>query len=258
MGMGFSLKLITVSGVAALTMSVAACKLPEMQKEAETLTKSSADNVRDALWAELDKVDLHQLKPGQYAFYESNYRAENASVVKVVDVERLVRTVEDTATNTKVVMAEAYRSYNPNGSIEDDKVSDIIWNLQKSTMLNSMSLNMGEFQTMATSDYDYAEYYNLTAKRTLLDPPAATRARANCGGFTNCKINAYEVSYLAHLIKDGQVVKRIEYNVVLSSEIPAVFWDETNPIWPVLSECMSYTVQNIYVNECVVLRDAQK
>lgn len=257
MGMGFSLnKRVLEAGLVLSLFSFVGCKLPDIKTE-ETLTKTSADKVRDAIWTELEKVDLHQLQPNQYVFYESNYRAENASVVKVVEVERIVTSVNSVPESTKVAMKEAFRKYSPSGTLEDEKISDVIWTMSKN--LQAMSLSSHEFKALSTtSDYDYAEYYNLEAKRVVVDVPAATAAQPNCSGFTNCKINGLEVKYLAHLMKDGNVVKRIQYHVILSAEVPAVFWDEQNPIWPVISECMAHTIGKIYVNECVVLRDAQK
>jgi hypothetical protein len=263
MGMGFSLKSISKFSLATVAVGyLSGCKLPEMKKDQPVMTKVAAQDVRDALWGELDKVDLHQTKVGQYAFYESNYRAESSGVFKFYEVERLVNSVDSTAESTKVVMQEALREYDNSGNITDEKLSDVIWTLQKEVAAAAKSF--GEFNAFSNSnpispmDYDYAEYYNLTTADKVYEVPAAVKARLNCGGFTNCLIKGREVSYLAHLIKDNEIIKRIQYRTVLSAEIPAIFWDESNAIWPVLSECMSHTINDIYVTECVVLRDAQK
>jgi hypothetical protein len=261
MGMGFSLKKASVVVVTGMAFQLMGCKLPEMKKE-ETLAKSTAQKVSDVLWTELGKVDLHQIKPGQYVHYESNYRAEQSAVVKVVDVARSVNSVESTAESTNVVMQELFRTYTQNGAIEDEKISDVVWTLEKTlSSLNafvSSAFRTSAYGPFATEDYDYVDYFNLTSSRKVIAAPPAIQARPDCGGFANCTIDALEVNYLAHLVKGTQVIKRIQYKVVLSAQVPAIFWDEQNPIWPVVSECMAHTIETYYVNECVVLRDAQK
>jgi hypothetical protein len=257
MGMGFSLKKI-VAGVTfqtTLLTALAGCSLPEMNEETP-LERASSEKMRDALLSELQGVDLTALKVGQGVFYEDNYRAEQGPVIKIRDLQRTVANKEDQGSSFRILLREIARLFKSDGTVEDEKTSDVIWNLEKGAGFFALARPNFNILTNTPPAPNRVEYYNLKTLRRTAPLPANVVSRPNCGGFSPCELDVLDISYLVHVIENDVIVRKIQYRGQLSARIPAVFWDENNGYLPVLNECITYTLDNILVNRCLVMRDA--
>jgi hypothetical protein len=137
---------------------------------------------------------------------------------------------------------------------KDSVVRDEIWELDN-------PLTTTGFKASNTPEITY-KYYNLTTQRKIVTPPETVINRPNCGGLNGCNIEAIEVRYLRHVIKNGEILFRQEISTTVSAEIPPLFIiDTADPYaahYPVVEECFRFMSEGAYIKYCLTLEDLDK
>ncbi len=265
--MGFCLKnyfskvCLTAVGFSTIALTTS-CSLPEEDVDL-TLTPAKYEAIEKAQWSELQNINEDSFKVGRYVHYEYNIRGDLSPVFKYIDQ---FRQIIDVSTNSsgdelKVAMQEHYLEYNDNEVI-DEKVSNPIWYIPLGSAQVSefgrkiVAKAMSEDDDPPKDDVVY-EYFNLKTKKVSLDPPAAVKDKADCGGLSPCKIDGTELNFIVRITNNGKLVIMAEIKQVISSQVPPVFLFDESPIYPVVNECWTYLYGKNLVTDCKVLRDMQ-
>lgn len=260
-------------GWAAFGLVLISCKLPDEDVNTQ-LKPAKQSDIEDVLYAELQKMNVLDFKVGQQAQYEMNYRVEMSGVSKLQDVLRSVFSVDPSSDGKelKVSMREDYFEWNSDGSVKDEKHSDVIWRLNttpENNTVSSQALRTAAFSDLKANSEDdpttpeepelVYQYYNLSHRPVIIAAPKLTNEKADCGGLQDCVLHGTEVNYIVKVLQDGKVVAKAEQQTIISRDVPPLFLFDENYILPIYSDCLSRVIDDKYfVTTCMVLRDLQK
>ncbi|MCB0351080.1 MAG: hypothetical protein KDD38_07840 [Bdellovibrionales bacterium] len=271
-----------ISVVTILSLATTSCTPAIEPRDADLGKESSASEVQKALNDAFSNISIADAQINQYVTYEDNIRVELNEVMKSRLIKHKLIDIKEDDKTVRFIMFEDFERYDlGTGNIIDEKHSELVIPFQKAlqtTMKPKNALSKELYINTAdacdghdvTDDdglvYDCIKYFNLVSQRRQVTPPAAVKAKPNCGGLKDCLMNIHYLKYDQVKWRNGKSVSTINVNAEIALDVADLMYefDDNGNIFntpPVKSLCYkgNRTLDGrIYlISQCTVLRDFQ-
>lgn len=254
------------------------------EERADLGPEVAAESVDDALAKAMDGANLDNLHVGEYLNYVVLRRIENGEQVMVLggtNISIIDAQDNDAQTETRFTLQinKAYRKNDGsfrNITTEDPLIVEKSQALVAPASLRALSpakINIQALEQWAKSQPRASvlddqpkrvSFHRLREGEESIDPPAKVRARADCGGLTDCKIPTHFIRFdLVSWYSDTDYQK-VAFDFAFSQHTPflpfGAGFDQLSGA--LVTDCRSTYVQlesrNVYVRDCQQIDDFQK
>lgn len=189
---------------------------------------------------------------GQKIISDSNMRIESNDQVQLVAriTQTLMKREEPSPTKLRLWVQDCVEKFDSSAPEKTDR-SPMEFSRPASLNFNLNSPQFVQSDISASRTPVKTTYHNLEVQSGIMDPPAAVKAKPDCGGVPNCQMRFVKITYDEALWYSSEEYEIQRWSFTISRDAPFLGY----MVEKCLASFVPYQGRRVYVRQCEFARD---